>query len=142
MSSNPANDLVLSISRTPLESVTPSPWLSCPLSPQLGLSKTLNRFLTPRASKVQKWSSKSTLKMASSGEPSIKCTSSFQPYHSYDNRYNRPPHPQFMSLCMEKSDMLAPLDTVGLEPSDQTSFSRRRHGARSDRDYNVTIVTS
>ncbi|THV06205.1 hypothetical protein K435DRAFT_711730 [Dendrothele bispora CBS 962.96] len=44
-------------------------------------------------------------------------------------RYDRDFLLQFMSICKEKPDMLPPLDAIGLEPADQSSFSMGRGGS-------------
>ncbi|KAF5357330.1 hypothetical protein D9758_005883 [Tetrapyrgos nigripes] len=44
-------------------------------------------------------------------------------------RYDRDFLLQFMSICKEKPDMLPPLDAIGLEPADQSSYSMGRSGS-------------
>ncbi|KAL0571793.1 hypothetical protein V5O48_010167 [Marasmius crinis-equi] len=44
-------------------------------------------------------------------------------------RYDRDFLLQFMSICKEKPDMLPPLDAIGLEPADNSSFGLSRGGS-------------
>lgn len=48
-------------------------------------------------------------------------------------RYDRDFLLQFMSVCKEKPDMLPPLDAIGLEPSDSSTYSMSRGGSGSRR---------
>ena len=44
-------------------------------------------------------------------------------------RYDRDFLLQFMSICKEKPDNLPPLDAIGLEPSDQSTYNMARGGS-------------
>ncbi|KAF4563218.1 hypothetical protein EYR40_007074 [Pleurotus pulmonarius] len=57
-------------------------------------------------------------------------------------RYDRDFLLQFMKICTEKPDMLPPLDAIGLQPSDQISYSMTRGGSGRHRQSSGPVSVS